>query len=577
MKQMRRFLAAMLLLNVMAAHAGAPTEGAAPETLTLRMQQKLEAERHRTRFTCRGELICGVAELPLFYARRGFRPAWVTADDLDSADSLVAAVHAARDDGLQVEDYHLGNIELLLDWLEQERLSGSASDPDLVVDLDLLLTDAFLLLASHLLGGRVNPETTQTDWVAFDPKADLAGILESALATGQIAAALDRLRPPHAGYADLKAALERYRAIAQNGGWPLLPESLLRREGAAGDHLALLWRRLSISGDLGPQDNWLQYRDDGILEEGVRRFQRRLGLPQTGQIDKQTLAELNVPAAVRARQIELNLERWRWIPHELGSRHLLVNTADYRLTVVENGQPRWDMRVVVGKDYRRTPVFSADLKYLEINPYWNVPQTIAVEDILPKVKQDPAYLIRRKIKVFENWRTDAREIDPLTIDWSRVTRKNFYFKLRMEPGPLNDLGRIKFVMPNRFAVFLHDTPNRKLFEKNYRSFSSGCIRLEKPLELAEYLLKDDPNWTYQHIRAAVDSAENRIVRLKNAVPVHLLYWTAWVDQEALVSFRKDIYNRDPGLDLALKQRPPRREADENGRPVSAAIPQAKTF
>jgi murein L,D-transpeptidase YcbB/YkuD len=332
-----------------------------------------------------------------------------------------------------------------------------------------------------------------------------------------------------------------------------------------GDHIALLRQRLSVSGDLDPQANQGEHHYDEFLEKAVRRFQARCGLPPTGRIDEQTLDELNVPAAVRIRQIELNLERWRWIPHELGTRYLLVNAADYRLTVVENAQPLWDMRVVVGRDYRSTPVFSADLQYLEINPYWNVPQKIAVLDILPKVKQNPEYLIRKNFKVFENWRAGASEIDPLTVDWSKVTKRNFHFKLRKEPGPSNDLGRIKFMLPNRFAVYLHDTPNRKLFAKNYRSYSSGCIRLEKPLELAEYLLKDDPKWTYQNILRAVDSKENRIVRLKKAVPVHLLYWTAWVDPEGVVNFRNDIYKRDPRLDVALRERPPRIEMEALGR------------
>mgnify|MGYP001827763312 FL=1 len=574
---MLRFFVVMLLLTVMGANSGALTEEETPEPLAVRLQKKIEAERQRARFTCRGELICGVADLPLFYARRGFQPAWAADATLHNADSLVAGIHAARRDGLQTEDYHLAQIELLLGALERDRFLDLPPDPDLLVDLDLLLTDAFLVLGSHLLGGRVNPETLHAEWLAYNPKTDLAGILEAALAAGQIEAALDRLRPPHAGYADLKAALQRYRDIETRGGWPPLPENLLSQEGDVGDHIAQLRQRLSVSGDLGLQENQEENRYDGNLEGTVRRFQVRHGLPPTGRIDKQTLNELNVPAAVRTRQIELNLERWRWIPHELGARYLLVNAADYRLTVFENAQPLWGMRVVVGRDYRSTPVFSADLQYLEINPYWDVPQKIAVEDILPKVKQNPEYLIRKHFKVFEDWRAGATEIDPLTVDWSKVTKRNFRFKLRKEPGPSNDLGRIKFMMPNRFAVYLHDTPNRKLFKKNYRSYSSGCIRLEKPLELAEYLLKDDPKWTYQSILRAVDSEQNRIVRLKKAVPVHLLYWTAWVDQKGVVNFRKDIYKRDPRLDMALKERPPRIEMEALGRQINPGTAQILSF
>ncbi len=562
----------LVLLGVMVTAGGWTQEGV-PEPLAMRIQKKIEAERQKGRFTCREELICGVADLPLFYARRGFQPAWVSDTAAPNAEALVGAIYAARRDGLRVEDYHLTTIEQLLHAYQHDRTLNISPDPALVVDLDLLLTDAFLLLGSHLLSGRVNPETIHAEWMAYNPKVNLAGVLEASLASGQIEPALDRLRPPHAGYARLKETLQQYRDIDLLGGWPVLPASLLQHKDA-GEPVALLRLRLAGSGDLDPQLDQPEDRYDDALEAAVQRFQERHGLIPTGRIDEQTLAALNVPAAVRARQIELNLERWRWISHELGDRYLLVNAADYKLTAVENGQPRWDMRVVVGRDYRSTPVFSADMQYLEINPYWNVPQKLAVEDILPKVKRDPSYLLRKKITVFESWRTDAREIDPLTIDWSIVTRNNFRYKLRKEPGPSNDLGRIKFMMPNRFAVFLHDTPNRKLFAKHFRSYSSGCIRIEKPLELAEYLLSDDPGWSYQGIRAAIDSKENRIVRLKRPIPVHLLYWTAWVDSEGRVNFRQDIYKRDPQLDLALKERPPRGDLQAHQR-VPAAAPPAK--
>ncbi|MFZ0614403.1 MAG: L,D-transpeptidase family protein, partial [Desulfobacterales bacterium] len=558
-----------VLLGVMVT-AGVRAQEGVPEPLTLRMQKKIEAERQKGRFTCREELICGVADLPLFYARRGFQPAWVSDTATSNADVLIDAIYSARRDGLRVEDYHLTTIEQLLYAHKHDRVLGISPDPALVVDLDLLLTDAFLLLGSHLLSGRVNPETIHSEWVAYNPKVNLAAVLETSLASGQIEPALDRLRPPHAGYTRLKAALQHYRDIELLGGWPVLPASLLQHKGA-GEPIALLRLRLAGSGDLDAQVDQPADRYDDLLEAAVRRFQERHGVIPTGRIDERTLAELNVPASARARQIELNLERWRWISHELGDRYLLVNAADYKLTVVENGQPRWDMRVVVGRDYRSTPVFSADMQYLEINPYWNVPQKLAVEDILPKVKRDPSYLLRKKITVFESWRADARQIDPLTVDWSLVTRSNFRYKLRKEPGPSNDLGRIKFIMPNRFAVFLHDTPNRNLFAKHYRSYSSGCIRIEKPLELAEYLLRDDPGWSYQGIRAAIDSEQNKIVRLKKPIPVHLLYWTAWVDPEGRVNFRQDIYKRDPQLDLALKERPPRAELQAHLRVPAEAV------
>lgn len=529
------------------------------EELQLILHRKIDQEQRQAKFTCRDELICGTADLPFFYARRGYRPAWISQSSLAGAKSLMRSIRVAELDGLRTADYHTAKLDMLLDKVIENRLNGMVTEPELLVDLDLLLTDAFLLLGSHLMAGRVNPETIHTAWTVYHPNANLAQLLETAITSDQIELALDSLRPPHPGYRELKSALNRYREIAAFGGWPVLDKKLAWEKGVFGTHITQLRERLGATGDLAPftESYADSYLYDDLLEEGVVRFQARHGLPESGMIDAATLEALNVPVDDRVRQIELNLERWRWIPHELGELHLLVNVADFSLTVVEDGRPIWDMRVVVGRDYRRTPVFSADLKYLVINPYWNIPRKIAVNDILPKVRADPDYLVKKRIKVFESWEEDAQELIPHAVDWSKVTKRNFSFKLRKEPGPFNDLGRIKFMLPNKHAVYLHDTPSRKLFKRNIRSFSSGCIRLERPLDLAEYLLRDDPKWSRKDIIRAIDSGEgNKIVRLAKPVPVHLLYWTAWVDRHGQVNFRDDLYRRDPQLDVALKERPP---------------------
>jgi len=231
--------------------------------------------------------------------------------------------------------------------------------------------------------------------------------------------------------------------------------------------------------------------------------------------------------------------------------------VDFKLSVIESGKAALVMRVVVGRDYRRTPVFSEKMKYLVINPSWNIPVKIAVEDILPKVRRNPDYLQRRQIKVYENWRRGAPEINPQTVDWSQVRKGNFYFKFQKQPGPYNDLGRIKFMFPNKFAIYLHDTPARKLFRQSTRGFSSGCIRVEKPIELAQYLLQDNSQWTRAQILKTIDDGETKTVRVRQQIPVHLLYWTAWVDRQGTLHFRNDIYGRDAPLDRALKEKPPR--------------------
>jgi len=306
---------------------------------------------------------------------------------------------------------------------------------------------------------------------------------------------------------------------------------------------------------LNPSRSRYAYFFDGTLEAAVRRFQYRHGLKQNGKIDDRTLQTLNVPAARRVRQIELNLERWRWIPHELGRRYILVNIADFKLSVIESGKTVLVMRVVVGRNYRRTPVLSEKMKYLVINPSWNIPVKIAVEDFLPKIRRKPDYLQHRQIKVYKNWRHGAPEIDPQTVDWSQVQKDNFYFKFQKQPGPYNDLGRIKFMFPNKYAIYLHDTPTRKLFRQSARGFSSGCIRVEKPIELAQYLLQDNSQWTRAQILKTIDNGETKSVRVRHQIPVHLLYWTAWVDSQGTLHFRDDIYGRDAPLDRALKEKP----------------------
>jgi murein L,D-transpeptidase YcbB/YkuD len=246
----------------------------------------------------------------------------------------------------------------------------------------------------------------------------------------------------------------------------------------------------------------------------------------------------------------------RWSSRKLGQRYIIVNIADYSLDVVENGHTILSMKVVVGKPFWHTPVFNKKMTYLVLNPSWNVPRNITIQDILPKIKKDSGYLHKKNFKVLTDWGNNAQEIDPNTIDWSTVTANNFKYRLRQEPGHLNPLGRIKFMLPNRFSVYLHDTPHKGLFARNARSFSHGCIRLEKPIILAEYLLKDDPNWSREKILDSINDGKKENVTISKPIDVHILYLTAWVDENSLLQFRDDIYGRDRRLDESLQKKPP---------------------
>ena len=275
---------------------------------------------------------------------------------------------------------------------------------------------------------------------------------------------------------------------------------------------------------------------DAALERGLQRFQERHGLDADGAVGTSTLTALNVPAEARVRQIELNMERWRWLPQTLGERYILVNIANFALDVVERGRSVLAMRVVVGKPARRTPFFSADMTYLVLNPHWHVPPTIAIQDKLPLIRRDPGYVARQNFKLFRHGEGGVTRVDPMSVDWSSVSARNFPYQLRQDPGPRNALGRVKFMFPNPYHVYLHDTPARELFAKTERAFSSGCIRLEKPIELAEYLLRDDPQWSRQKIVASRREGPSRLCICLTRIPVHLLYWTAWANEDGNCTF-----------------------------------------
>lgn len=554
-----RIIAAVIFACILGSVQTGLARAAGPEGFAPMMRAKITAAQAENRMICRGELVCGIAELPRFYALREYRAAWSDGDgSFAPAEDLVRSIEEAREDGLDPQSYHMGTIRQLLAKARLDNDSGRQPDPALIVDLDFLLTDAFLLLGSHLRAGRVNPETFYTEWVVrMDPEVDLAGILQRAIESSRIGEALNGFRPPHPEYNALKTALKDYRGLGQAGEWPRLPENASWDRGQTGDIADLLRERLGLSGDLKQTPGGEGADADLELFEGLRRFQARHGLDADGRMGPQTLQALNASLPERIRQIELNMERWRWLPRDLGARHIRVNVPAFDLSVIEDLQTVMSMRVVAGRHYRRTPVFSGLMDHLVINPDWNIPTRIAVQDILPKARKDPAYLSREKIRVFESWSRDAAELDPNGIDWTRVTAEDFRYKLKKDPGPHNDLGRVKFLFPNKFDVYLHDTPAKRLFERSMRGFSSGCIRVEKPLDLAEYVLRNSPGWSRDAVSAAIDAGQLRTIGLGRKIPVHLIYMTASVDSEGRVLFRQDIYGRDPVLDRALKEKPPR--------------------
>jgi L,D-transpeptidase YcbB len=500
-----------------------------------------------------GASIAATIVLPEFYEQREFRPAW---GKQASIEDLFRAIRDSVANGLDPRDYHLVTLERL-----QRALAASPTPTSaMLADFDILLTDALARLSSHLTFGKVDPERLDPSWNMSRAIGgfELAGIMQQALDADSLYQAIDNESPKHAFYTDLKAALATYRAIKAAGGWPHIPAGPTLKPEMSDERIALLRRRLMITGDLAPGASHNTKILDSALVAAIKAFQRRHGLSADGAIGPETLATLNIPVEERIQQLRVNLERGRWVLHNLATTFLVVNVAGYHAYYVKDGQMLWQGRAQVGRPYRQTPSFKSEMTYLVFNPTWTVPPTILAQDYLPSLRQDPGYAQRKGLKVIDR---AGRVIDPGQINWSHYSANNSPYLLRQDPGPRNALGRVKFIFPNDHTVYLHDTPNQTLFDRNARAFSSGCIRVENALELAQLLLNKREGWDRQAIDKVLASRKTRTVFLHEPIPVLLLYWTAWVGADGRVNFRHDLYERDQlvqkGLasDVRFRKRP----------------------
>ena len=544
------FFGLPLSWGLVSAQNAKPTTTAAD--LQAQLKNRLETIRPQQPVVVQGQVLASPYLVRIFYHRQHYLPVWGTAGSLGRAVAdLLAALEQLRQEALVPEDYHLESLKHLYREVQSSGLLQQAYRLQLLVDLELLATDAFFTSASHLSSGRIAPETLGPDQQAVHKEADLIGALEAAAESGRVQPVLNSLLPDHDGYRRLRATLRRYRQIADKGGWKQLADGALLQAGRDDLQVPLLRSRLAAEGYLDRRQLGGATRFDPVLKQAVEAFQRQHGLVVDGAVGPLTRAALNVPVQQRVRQIELNMERWRWLPRYLGKRYLLVNIADFTMEIVDGSRPVMTMRVAVGKDYRRTPVFSAQLTKMVFNPYWYVPPTIFAEDLLPAIQKNPDMLGLRGYKLFSRLGSGGEEVDPGSIDWQGVDPNNFPYILRKDPGPSNPMGRAKFLFPNRFDVYLHDSPDRGIFTHPKRTFSSGCIRIEKPIELATYLLKDDRRWSRRRILEEIATGRSKIVRTFDPLPIHIQYWTAWVEPDGSVQFREDIYGRDAALEEAL--------------------------
>lgn len=474
------------------------------------------------------------------YRARRNRPLWV--DSPARAAAVREALQQAGTDGLDARAY-LAPVEAR--W-------GARGDAALA-QLDVALTRALALYANDLWYGRPDAKVVDDTLTKRHERLDLAKFLAGA-AQAEPAAILrlvDGVRPPHPQYAKLRAALARLDAQKEPTEKAIADGPILR-PGVRDPRVLPVRERIEAEGEWSEEEDvafaapsygeggdWTRY-DEG-LTRAVRSFQRRLALLDDGLVGGRTLWALNMDDRERRRIVIENMERLRWLPRKLEADHIVVNMAGYDLTVVRGGQQAMAMKVVVGRPFRQTPIMRSDITDLVLNPFWNAPEKLAREDLFPKLRSNPGYFAEKGYRVLAGWSQSAPEVPLSMVDGVNLSSPMGPVRVRQDPGPKNALGRIKFNMANRHAIYLHDTPDRHLFKRSARNFSSGCIRLEKPVELAEFLLTGQSDWPPERLSAAIDVGETRTVALRKRWPVYLVYQTAWVDDQGALVVRDDIY------------------------------------
>ncbi len=466
----------------------------------------------------------------------GRRPEW-------QFGSLVDALHGMRTHGIDPDRYEIGTLtdaraRTGRSWLRRKPLEESATVP-----LDVKATWAWIRAVADLSAGAADSERPADKlWRLRRQKIDFKQKLASAIEDGTLEDQFAEFAPAHAEYLRLKEAYQKYVAIAEAGGWKSLPATLTLKKGEQSPDVPALAERLRASWDFEGSKGSADSVYDEELAAAVAHFQRRHGLEPDGVVGRQLVAEMNVPVASRIKRLELNLERWRWLPRELGERYIFVNVPEFRLEIHEGQRMALSMNVITGARSTPTPIFSDTMTHVVFSPYWNVPDGIASGETIPLVQSDPSFLDRNRIEVVG---TSGRVVDPSTIDWSSVSEdEDFPYRFRQRPGASNSLGLVKFVFPNEYDVYLHDTPADALFKRTYRALSHGCVRVEQPRTLAEYLLRDQSEWTPERITEAMNAGEEKHVKLRRPIPVHLMYWTARVHEDGTVHFRPDVYGRD---------------------------------
>jgi len=503
------------------------------DLITASIHKKIDGLEHSTKSDHPLNVYCK-PDVILEYRKSAYHQLW---KDKQQVSAFIGTIANAGSEGLNPEDYHLKTINKLF----------RSDAPGDMACLDILLTDSFLLYVSHVSSGKVDRDQYTARWNVVTRKINPAVYLHK-LDSVSVDDVMNEVTPDDIEYQRMKRVLSRYDSLLKTGGWHPVAKGNILKSGDRDHRVIEVRKRLLLSGDLHPVYSIDSPLYDDTLRQAVMRFQKRNGLKIDGVIGRNTLDVMNVPLQKRIQKIRVNMERCRWLPRNKGDFYVFVNSANFELKVVKDGKVISRNRVIVGKPYRRTPILSSKIEYLVFNPSWIIPNGILKNDVLPLIRKDPGYLKREHIHVIDS---TGKMVAPSSIDWNDDAVAEKYI-LRQDPGKQNPLGHVKFVFPNGYSIYLHDTNARGLFDEQKRTLSSGCIRVEHALQLTHLLLNDEIYWSMDYIKLVVDAGTYQMAPLKVQPPIYVTYLTFWVDDDGTIQFRKDIYQRDANVLAALQ-------------------------
>lgn len=483
-----------------------------------------------------------------FYQPRNYQFAWFNNDGIaEQAANFMNMLMNYREEGITDSTVFNPRLKLLYDSLSAGSYVIQGVDP-VITETELLLSASFFKYAQEIWGGIGEKELKDFDWFIKRKRLPYVAMLDSMLSNPQYFA---QQKTVYRQYDLLKAQLRQYYSLEKMGGWQaIVADKKSYKPGDSSLIIRDIRLRLFLLGDLTSPDTLsLQY--DIPLETAVKNFQERHGLAVDGVIGNAMIEALNIPVGKRIQQIIVNMERSRWVPAKLEGDYLAVNIPEFKLHVYEHDSMMWECNVVVGSITNQTVIFNDNMRYVVFSPYWNIPSSIIAKEILPAAKRNANYISSHNMEVVAG----GKVISPSSVNWSNYSGYGFPYAIRQKPGPNNSLGRVKFLFPNNYSIYLHDTPAKSLFNEPARAFSHGCIRVGEPVKLAEYLLRNDSLWTPEKISAAMNSNKETTVTLKTPVPVFIAYFTAWVDRKGRLNFRKDIYGHDARLAKVLFNNP----------------------